>query len=214
MALSEDEKHHALHVMRLGVGSAVGLMDGQGGKGNGIISEAGKKTCLVEVLSWNTEPRPEGQTIIAVAPPKSADRLDFMLEKLTECGADKIILLETARTERHRIREERMYKVCLSALKQCKRSYLPNIQILSYAAVLTYAAEQKYIFSLQEDSVALNRLQMTPGKNRIFLIGPEGDFTDNEYLAAAQAGYQPIWIPGTILRTETAAIWACISSNS
>lgn len=213
LELPEEERHHALQVMRQTVGSSIGLLDGKGGKGNGFITEASKKTCLVQVTNWETEAPPLARTIIAVAPPKSADRLDFMLEKLTECGADEIIFLETARTERNRIREDRVFKVCLSALKQCKRSYLPVFRTSGLNDIYQLNISEKYILSLQQGAQSISDTLQSSNQDRIFLIGPEGDFTTEEYQLAAAAGFKPIFIPSSVLRTETAALWACIASK-
>ncbi len=208
--LSENELHHAFHVMRLKVGDEICLINGKGYLYEGVIQNISKRVGEIIILKTTYFDKPSLSIEIAVAPPKNSDRLDFMIEKLIEIGATHISLLDTDRSERTRVNKERLQKLMINTLKQCKRKWMPVITLDKFKDYIKNTqTQQKYILSLnQENSVNL----FTNDKDQLSfsaLIGPEGDFTPNEVSEAIDHGFKHVYLGENVLRTETAAIYIC-----
>ncbi len=215
--LNEDESKHCIKVLRLGAGAQVYLIDGRGGLYLAeIISEA-KKHVTLSVLETTLEYQKRQHHLhIAVAPTKNIDRIEWFLEKATELGIEEITPIICDRSERRIVKEDRLYKVITSAVKQSLQAYHPilNPQIsffdflskpndsVKMIAHCIDGEERQYIGEVTE-----------PGKHYTILIGPEGDFTPAEIELALQNGYKPLTLGNTRLRTETAALAACFEVN-
>lgn len=206
--LDENELHHAFHVMRIKEGDAIYLINGLGYLYEGRVQNLSKKKGEVLVEQSTFQDKPISIIEIAVAPPKSSDRLDFMLEKLIEIGATQIVLLETERSERTRVNDERMHKLIVNTMKQCKRKWMPSISIKKFKDYLKETeAQHKYILSLnQADSVNLYAAARDQ-HSFAALVGPEGDFSPQEVSEALAHGFEHIYLGENVLRTETAAIY-------
>ena len=138
------------------------------------------------------------------------------MEKATEIGISQITPIICDRTERIKIKTERLEKLLVAALKQSQQTYLP---ILSPAEafdsfVCKQHSAQKYIAycSETEEIQHLSR-HYTPGQDVILLIGPEGDFSPKEIKSAFEQQYVPVSLGKTRLRIETAALYACTCIN-
>lgn len=205
--LDDREHHHAYHVMRIKEGESIHLCNGLGYWFEGLIVSLNKKEFKIKIAKVTFIEQDPFQLEIAVAPPKSKDRLDWMLEKLTEVGVNSIVLIETARTERSRINIDRMQNELIAALKQCKRKWLPQIRISKLDDYIkNLVADKKYILSLnKKDSVGLAS-KNSPMSISV-LIGPEGDFTMEETANCLSKGFEHLYLGDFVLRTETAAIY-------
>ena len=93
--LSEEETRHAVKVLRKQKGNAIAITDGQGRVYRAVITEITKKQCFYQVVDKQQYSKNRVQLIIAIAPPKNAQRWDFFLEKSVELGVDAIFPLHT-----------------------------------------------------------------------------------------------------------------------
>ena len=152
---------------------------------------------------------------MAVSPTKNIDRYEWFLEKATEIGMDTIIPLIGRYSERKEIKPDRLEKVMISAIKQSIKAYLPQLQpIQTFKALLkTPATGQRFIAHCYEGEKVLLRDAVVKGKDVLILIGPEGDFSEEEVQAAILAGFVPVSLGAARLRTETAALVACHTVN-
>src|SRR5688572_18208714 len=124
--LPDEEAGHVLRVLRLKDGEKVFLVDGQGSRVEAALRIAGKRTVTGEILQRQSFPQERASTIhLAVALVKQMERFEWMLEKCTEIGVDRITPLITSRTERSRSRHDRMARVLIAAMKQSQRTWLP-----------------------------------------------------------------------------------------
>jgi 16S rRNA (uracil1498-N3)-methyltransferase len=208
--LSEAESHHALQVLRLQAGDPILLLDGKGCKAKAIVHQVQKKKCGYEVVDREFGKPNKPSIHIAVAPPRSADRIDFLIEKLVESGADTIHLLECQNSERRTISLPKLEQTAIAALKQCKRFYLPVIKPLqSLGSFLENdpCKDKRVAALLPEASPMVGMSQ----EDLSLLIGPEGDFSSEEYSKILAHGYAPVRLSGHILRTESAAAFACFA---
>ena len=209
--LSEDESKHAVRVLRLGAGAAVELLDGRGGRYAATVAEANLKRCQLQVGSYQfVPPRPYG-THVAVAPTKNLDRMEWLVEKATEIGVERLSFLRCARSERRELKLDRLEKIAVSALKQSGQAWLPHLaELTDYAAFVRALPDpaHTYIAHLADDERTALATLAANGPGACVLIGPEGDFTPAEIALARAAGVRPVTLGTARLRTETAALVA------
>jgi 16S rRNA (uracil1498-N3)-methyltransferase len=207
--LSEEESRHCAQVLRLKVGDMIQITNGKGSLFNASLTEVNHKSCMVSVISEIQHQVPTNFSLhMAVAPTKNMDRTEWFIEKAVELGIDEITPIICARSERREIKTERLKKVAVSAMKQSLKYQLP---IINEAVPLKKHLEQnkaaqKFIcFGNANEDANLSGAKVSETHN-IFLIGPEGDFTEQEIATALDHGYQPLHLGKSRLRTETAAL--------
>lgn len=217
--LTEEESRHCAKVLRHNVGDTINVIDGCGSLLECRIIECGKKVvCSVESVKENFGTHNYHLTM-AVCPTKNIDRYEWFLEKATEMGMDVVVPVIGEHSERRIIKPERLEKILVSAAKQSLKGAIPVLRdavsvkqfIKECAAdegvrLIAYCGEQEKVTLAQavQKAVAAN-----PGALRItILIGPEGDFSPAEVEAAIGAGFLPLTLGDSRLRTETAAVAA------
>jgi 16S rRNA (uracil1498-N3)-methyltransferase len=210
--LDETESHHCIKVLRLKSGDKVWLVDGKGGFFEGIIGITDHKACTIEIekSTFNFNKR-SYHLHIAIAPTKNIERLEWFLEKATEIGIDEITPIICQRSERKIIRHDRLEKVITSAMKQSLKAYHPLFHDLtSFTDFITKPHEGSKFIGHCIDGEKQDLIRIKPLNSRfIILIGPEGDFTDNEIKLALSKGFIPVSLGNSRLRTETAGVVGC-----
>ncbi len=201
--LSELESKHCIKVLRKVNGDKIELVNGKGGQFVCEIIDQHIKKCRVKIIK-PTQHEPQNKALhVAMAIPKSSDRLEWFLEKATELGLSRLSLINCTNSERKSINQKRLEKIAISALKQSKRYYLPKIE--APIPFLTFIKNEPdgYIGHCYE---AKKKPATTISKAAPILIGPEGDFSPKEVEEAKGAGYIEIELSKNRLRTETAAL--------
>ena len=138
--------------------------------------------------------------------------MEWMVEKLTEIGVNRIIPLLCRRSERKEIKTERLEKIAISAMKQSLKSVLPEIWPMTPVKDVTcrFSEAQRFVAYCDPSIPRLNLCrEYQPGKDAAILIGPEGDFDPEEIRSALDQGWKPISLGDNRLRTETAALVGC-----
>lgn len=218
--LPEDESKHCIRVLRKQLGDTLTLIDGKGNEAQCEITNANPKKCILKTIQVKHHPKTTSRHLhLVIAPTKNFDRMDWMLEKCTEIGVDEITFIEAENSERNKINKERSEKILVQSIKQSKQYWLPqfnNIVSLKEWLNKEHAQATKFIAWCKTDSTQglAKQLQQVKDYSIIVLIGPEGDFTDNELIQCETKGFKPISLGNTILRTETAAVYACTVINS
>lgn len=213
--LPEEEAVHAQRVLRLTIGDNIQVTDGKGTAWLAEIEDINKKHChvrLTEELSY--EQYWQGEITLCIAPTKSIDRMEWLLEKAVEIGINRIILLKSKHSERKHINIERLNKIMIGAMKQSQKASLPTLiahSTFEEALKLTEDSSQ-LIFHCRDCSTTLKAKVLphvaTIGEDVSLFIGPEGDFTEEEIVLAQQRGATPCTLGASRLRTETAALSA------
>ena len=214
--LSEGESHHCMHVLRNNVNDSITILDGVGGKHTCEIISFNKKEVRAQIIETITTPKKTNHPHLIISPTKSQDRVEWLVEKSIEIGVDRISFVSTKRTERNRINMTRINKIAISAMKQSKQYYLPCIdEITPLTSMLkNIEKKQRFIAHLNDDStIHLAKLYDDQSESCI-LIGPEGDFTQEEVDFASQLKFTPISLGDSTLRTETAGIYALSIINT
>lgn len=214
--LNEKESGHAVRVLRLKEGDEVRLVDGKGGQYiAAIAAKAGKRT-MVHVLSKEQEQcRAKHRLHMVIAPTKNMERLEFFLEKATEIGVDEITPLLCRFSERKVVKDERLERVVVAAMKQSVKSFKPKLNSLTkFEDFVKQPLEQgKYIaHCYDQPKIPLKDIVLS-SESSVVMIGPEGDFSLDEVGLAAQNGFQSVSLGKERLRTETAGIVACHTVN-
>jgi len=210
--LPREEAHHAIAVLRLTTGQHIGLLDGKGTRAEAELIEVTKRACIARILSRTSHPPERAARIhLAVAPTKQMDRYEWFVEKAVEIGVDRITPLITERTERGKLRIDRLERVAIAAMKQSQRTWLPRIdQLTSLQAVIAEpSAAQRYFGWCEGTPPALMELY-SPASDALMIIGPEGDFTPAEALLLNEYRFSAVSLGHARLRTETAALTACM----
>lgn len=210
--LPEEEAAHAVRVLRLQAGDEVMLTDGKGCFYRAEISTATNKRCLVNILETLPQaPLWKGHLHIAMAPTKNMDRTEWFAEKATEIGFDELTFLNCRFSERKVIKTERISKILVSAIKQSLKARLPQLnEMTDFNKFITQPFPgQKFIAHCYEGEKQLLKDIVHPGEDALVLIGPEGDFSEEEVRKATENGFIPISLGKSRLRTETAALVAC-----
>ncbi|MEW5894136.1 MAG: RsmE family RNA methyltransferase [Candidatus Omnitrophota bacterium] len=212
-----DEIHHFCHVLHGKTNDKIMVFNNNGEEAQGRILEIKKDNILVEILSRQPSHDEADKTylILGCAIPKKT-KFEWIIEKSTELGVDEIIPLNTERTE-FRYSQERADKksqryrtVAINAGKQSRRRKLPCIrEITPFKQALSLIDENTLalIPCLSGKRQPLFGSIKNNSKKKIFiLIGPEGDFSDEEIRMAIEKKAVPISLGETVLKVETAAI--------
>lgn len=196
--LSDDDRHHLLRVLRVGLREDISVCDGRGSWSLATIGQDGELQLKGECL---TEMQHSPVLTVAFAPTKG-DRPDDVVRKLTEIGIDRIVPIvgtkrgvvrwEGAKAEKHSIR---LARIAREAAMQSRRLWLPEItEPCALVNVVTL-----YAAALAEPGGA----QIEPTHTCI-AIGPEGGFSADEL----ELSQQHVSLGDGVLRGETAAIVA------
>ena len=213
--LPADEAMHARRVWRLKGGDELFLMDGVGNFYRAQVTIAATHHCYYEILEVLPQERQwKGHFHLAIAPTKMMDRIEWMVEKATEVGVDEISFLNCAFSERRVVKNPRIEKIIVSAMKQSHKAWKP---VLNEMSTFAHFIEQprsgvKYIAHCYDEIPRVNlfdELRKTPDETEMtVLIGPEGDFSIDEVRLAVDHGYQSVSLGTSRLRTETAGLSA------
>ena len=215
--LRDEINRHCVRVLRLNIGDEITLTDGNGSFYRAEITAATNKRCLVKILETiPQEPLWSGHLHIAMAPTKNMDRNEWFAEKATEIGFDELTFLNCRFSERKVIKMERIEKIVVSAIKQSLKARLPRLnEMTDFDKFITQEfTGQKFIAHCYEGEKPLLKNILKPGEDALVLIGPEGDFSEEEVTKAIEKGFQPISLGKSRLRTETAALVATMVVNS
>ncbi|MEL7118170.1 MAG: 16S rRNA (uracil(1498)-N(3))-methyltransferase [Bacteroidota bacterium] len=212
LVLPDEETRHVVQVMRMKVGEQINIVDGKGIWYKANIVELMRKHCAVKI--FETEDRSalhDYKVNIAIAPTKNINRFEWFLEKVTEIGINSISPIFCERSERKKVRMDRLHKVMVAAMKQSLKAKLPllNEPVRFDDFVEQKLEEQKFIAYLGEDVKGHLKSNYEKEQNVTILIGPEGDFSDDEIQKAKGKGFIGVSLGPSRLRTETAGIAAC-----
>ena len=210
--LTEEESKHAIRVLRMQTSDTLMMLNGHGDRFECEVSDANPKKCQVKILQQTHEPEPTSSIHLAVGPTKQVERMEWFVEKATEIGVTEITFLHCANSERVKLKLDRLEKKAISAMKQSQRTYLPKLNDL--VNFETFVREHSggliaHCYDGEKHSIS----EVFHHHNCPILIGPEGDFSEKEVDLAAKHDYKIITLGENRLRTETAALYACMQAK-
>ncbi len=204
--LDGDESRHCIKVLRNNIGDKVELINGKGLLAIAHISDIKKSDCILNIESFlKKENYPE--THLAIAPTKSSDKIEWLVEKASELGIQKISFITCQNNERKKINYARLDKIIVSSAKQSGRLHLLQIEeSISFKDFIEKHPKGLIAHCRNSKKTSLSSIQ----HQYPILIGPEGDFIKEEIELAIKSGYEAISLGKQRLRTETAGIAACV----
>jgi 16S rRNA (uracil1498-N3)-methyltransferase len=210
--------HHIRDVLRFKKDDEVGVFDNRGNEYTCLIREFPNNQAILEIKKSSLSKMHKIKVTVACAIPKKS-KMDDIIDKLTQLGVDRIIPLKTSRVvvklDRHKemLRQARWKKIALNASQQSQRISLPIVEgIKDIKEVLSESGnfDLKLIPTLEGARKPLREIFSGYKPNNVLvLIGPEGDFSDEEVALARDAGCIPITLGEFVLRVDTAAIAVC-----
>ena len=213
--LGEEESAHCVRVLRHRAGDRINIIDGHGTMYEcTLVADSPKGAeARIEQAHQNWGGHPYDLTM-AVCPTKNIDRYEWFAEKATEFGVDRIVPVIGEHSERKILKPERMNRILLSAAKQSLKASIPELSdtisvrdFIEGTAGTDALKMIAYCFDDGQERHSIREvLENNDAKEVIVLIGPEGDFSREEADAAVAAGYVPVHIGESRLRTETAAL--------
>jgi len=208
----KTESRHIVRVLRKTEGNQLYITNGNRLLFKSKIVVANDKKCIVDILAIEEKEKPwEYHLHIAIAPTKNNDRLEWFLEKATEIGIDEITPLLCEHSERKIIKEERLAKILVSAMKQSLKYQLPKLNSFTKFSDFIqqdFKNNELFIAHCEDSEKLLLKNQLNLNKKVTILIGPEGDFSSSEILKALAQNFKPISLGESRLRTETAGLVA------
>lgn len=219
--LDAEESRHAVRVLRLREGDELNVTDGRGNLYSCRIVTSDDRACVIEAAEQEFSALHSPFSIhLAVAPTKNPSRMEWLVEKAVEIGVGEITLLNCDHSERTFLKTDRLEKLAVSAMKQSLHTLLPEIHpAVSLrdwlnSQLLIVNSQLKFIAHCESDKPRTPlATALTPGKDAVVLIGPEGDFSPEEIALALDCGFQPVSLGPSRLRTETAALYAVTAFN-
>ena len=189
-----EQHHHLNKVLRLQAGSEVSYSDGLGTAGWGTLVPGG--------IERGDERQVERPTLltVAVSPPRSRQRVRFLVEKLSELGVERLAWIRTAHTEGKPPAREKAISWAVAGMEQSRGAWLMDVDSAEFNDL---DRERAVVADISGSS--------TPETEApILIVGPEGGLTEDEI----QRFDHRVSLGPTVLRVETAAIAGAILLSS
>lgn len=209
--LAGTEAHHLAKVLRKPVGERVVLFDGRGKEATAEIVSVGKHSARLLIESTRLDDEATYRHVtLATAVPKG-DRLRWLVQKATELGVDRLMLLETERSIVHPGvgKMDKIRQTVIAACKQSGRNRLMEIEpTASWAEFVTGdEIETPTVIAHPGGEPFDEVVSSIEATDKIRVaIGPEGGFTDAEVDLAVEHGARTARLGAHVLRVETAAV--------
>lgn len=207
IALTPEDEHHLLKVLRSKVGEIIQVTDNAGTLGTAQVTSVNPLGLTLLTKKNGENPSP----ITLYLPLMEQDRLELAIEKLCELNIETVQLVATERTQQQSLKPnkwERLQKIAASAQKQCGRAWpLKILAPLELKKVTVPEGDLKIVASLAELAQPFTSIDFAiSSKMAHVFIGPEGGFSPAEEKFFAENKFIKVRWGETILRAETAAI--------
>lgn len=214
--LSKDACQHLLKVLRLNTNDPIILFDGNGSQITATIHDiTGKQITAHTISAAELSPAPRVRIHLGLALSKG-DRMDYAIQKSVEAGVNEISPLISERAvvklddSRAAKRHDHWQSIIINACEQCGQNYLPVLHPVTPLA--EWAKQDTSTTNLFFDAGASNTLHTLAAQQHVRItVGPEGGLSADELELLSAAGFTGICMGPRILRTETAAVSACVA---
>lgn len=212
VALTGNQAHHLARVCRGQVGDRVRLFDGSGSEFEAFVAELGREEVQLCIVARHSVDRELPFPLTLACPAPKAGRVRWLVEKATELGVSRFVLLVTERASpsARNVRAAKLRRWVIEASKQCGRNVLMELS--------GPIAWQPYLESLSDAPLRIivdpsgqpwdRPVCQRAAEGAALAVGPEGGFTDAELAMALQRGWIPLSLGPRTLRIETAALAA------
>jgi 16S rRNA (uracil1498-N3)-methyltransferase len=213
--MDEGESRHSIKVLRMTMGDKLSFVDGKGNLYEGIISDPDPSGCRISItgVTRNFEKR-NYRLHIGISPIKNQERFEWFIEKSVELGIDVITPVICRNTEKPGIRRERLNNIIISAMKQSVKAFRPVLnEPVAFSEFVSSDFSGRKMIAHCNPAFKRDKIDQVyeKGVDAVILIGPEGDFSEDELTYAFDHEYKSVHFGSSRLRTETAGIAACHS---
>lgn len=211
--LSKEESQHAVRVLRKRAGDNITIINGKGALFQAVIKNPDSNQATVHITEYKEKEKPTPYFHICLALLKKPERIEWFIEKAIEIGVSRITIFTSKQTEKKNLKTERLAKIAVSALKQSGNLWLPEIDCSTNFDSLVKSAfnGDKFIAYCRTELTKHLKYAALPGNDTIILLGPEGDFTEEEVTLALNNGFKEVSLGESRLRAETAALYALLT---
>lgn len=216
LTLAGEEAHHATRVMRVREGEQVEIFDGEGNAAVCTVVQCSRSAVVCEIGPTRSQPRDRHPITLCQAIPKGGN-MELIVQKAVELGISGIQPLVTAHTVARpgaaSKKQAKWQRIALEACKQCGQNHLPRVEepvAFSEWIRKENPGDTRIIAALDPAAAHFKKLlENNPVAGGVeLLIGPEGDFSREEYAQAFTAGFLPASLGSIVLRVETATLYA------
>ncbi len=222
LRLDDRESHHCLTVRRKEVGDEIVVFNGKGDWVRARITAVEQHRVVLAPATPHHTPTPAVSLALLQAIPKGSN-MELIIEKAVELGVNSIYPVVTQHTvvrldeKAARKKQEKWQQIALEACKQCGQNWLPEVHTpMPYTQAWKGMPPQdlRIIAAIEPDSQPLKTLLTTHHATKanthsvLMVVGPEGDFSAEEYALAREHGCLPMTLGPIILRVETAAMFS------
>jgi 16S rRNA (uracil1498-N3)-methyltransferase len=203
--LRDEEAHHAIHVVRLKAGDRVEVLDGRGRRWPGTIAALSRRDVTIQLAEESRIPRPAGGLTLLQGWLHREKSIEEIIRRCTEIGVRRFVFFRAERSERAPKVSGKWERLAMESCKQCGRAWLPEFEAAESLEAALGFVEGALLVATKE--VAPQPLSRCAGATHATLIvGPEGDFTEEELHRILGAGASPISLGDAVLRSEAAAV--------
>lgn len=210
--LDPEESKHLIKVLRKTQGDRVNFTNGKGGLFHCVIIDDNPKKAEIRIEERAFLPEDDYYIHLAISPTKNSDRMEWMVEKLTEIGVHEITFMESEYAERSHLKLERLEKKIIAACKQSLKTRVPKLNPVRPMKELVQDSEfnsyQRFIAYVDKENDRHLFDKVKPNSACLVLIGPEGDFSQQELQLAFDNHFLPCSLGKSRLRSETAGVAA------
>lgn len=218
IALLKREQHYLLSVMRLKENEMFHIFDGNGVEYTAAIEKMRKKNISAKILSRTRIPLENKPAITLALCLLKGEKMDMVLQKATELGVHEVLPVLSARAISRvkpgdfEKKKTRYVSILTEAAEQCGRATLPIMQDITDLKMLGQRTGNFYLSLFFNENEKQSALKNVLEKNKtvssiLFLVGPEGGFTEDEAQSLAGSGFVSVSLGKNILRSETACLF-------
>jgi 16S rRNA (uracil1498-N3)-methyltransferase len=211
--LNQEESKHCIRVLRYKNGDIIQVLDGKGGKYSCELLNTDANATLFRIIEREKADLRSSLLHLAISPTKNSERIEWLIEKTVEIGIERITFLICEHSERRKINLDRIRKKAVSALKQSGNLFLPEIvEMIPFQDFIKKESETnlKFICNAQQGKGNFLKDHIIPNNSCTVMVGPEGDFSQQEITNAIKSGFLPVSLGNSRFRTETAGLVVCI----
>ncbi len=204
VALSTDEAHHALKVVRVREGDRVALFDGTGREATGQVVLSGRRDVAVDLDGFRMEAVWSPYLTLAVAWLHKEKAVEYLIRHGTEVGVSHFVFFRGEHSERAPKESAKWKRWAIETCKQCRRMDLPEFTVVKdIEAACAVSVGQVVLADMENAPASLSTV--TSGPMTIF-IGPEGDFSERERQCLIDTGGVSLSLGSTTFRSEVAGV--------
>ncbi len=208
--LDEKESHHVVSVLRLKENDQLTLTDGQGTIYKAIVNKAHKKAVKGKILKKEFIKHERNYKVHLALPLIKNSRFKIAVEKSVELGVDELTPIRFDKSVKSSINHDKLLSSIHSACKQSMRVYFPRLNKLKNFSEWYDDQSVNIVCLINSDKTVIEQLDtiknLSKNKKINLIVGPEGDFSENEKKIINEKNFIKVNLGRTILRTETAIV--------